>query len=222
MLFSVLGEDAYNFLIAYVDRLYNLVLVGNHGAYYTNFQLDLAARHWWRAHLNFRPAGSHLLTWIQFSQILLEKYRPHTLRDCLKHQFLRLEQGSMIVMEYEDRFHDLDRHATSICTTKYERIHGFIQGLRLPFYMSTPILVVAGRYFAEVFNHTHVIEQMHHQALGYIYKRPQYYGNFNRTHSVSQFRGSSSQCRYPMHQLYYHRGQSSSPIQAALLIINGY
>lgn len=60
---------------------------------------------------------------------------PRSLRDRLRNQFSRLEQGSLIVVEHEARFRKLATHATSI------------RGLRLSLRMSTQSLVTAGRSF---------------------------------------------------------------------------
>lgn len=59
----------------------------------------------------------------QFSKMFLENYMPHILRDYLRDQFSRFEQGSMTVVEFLDNFHELARHATFILDTEYERVH---------------------------------------------------------------------------------------------------
>lgn len=70
-----------------------------------------------------------------FFHMFLEKYMPQHLRDHLRDQFLWLEEGSMTVVEYKDHFHDFVRHSNSSLTTKYERVHFLIWGLRLPLCM---------------------------------------------------------------------------------------
>lgn len=41
----------------------------------------------------------------------------------LRYEFLRLYQGSMIVKEYEARFHELDWHVIIILPTKHDIVH---------------------------------------------------------------------------------------------------
>lgn len=99
-------------------------------------------------------------------------------------------------MEYESHFHELAKHATSILDTDYEGVHYFIRGLRLPFRMSTQSLIIVGRSFVEVSDHTQVIEAMHHEAQGVNSKRPGYQGSLCRIHSSSRFRSKSSHGSY--------------------------
>lgn len=40
------GEDVYELLTSWENRLYKFGLVKTHGVDYTSFQLDLAAQHW--------------------------------------------------------------------------------------------------------------------------------------------------------------------------------
>lgn len=57
--------------------------------------------------MNSRLDKSSPLSWTQFSEVFLEKYMPQNLRDCLRDQFSRLGQVSMIIAEYEASFHEL-------------------------------------------------------------------------------------------------------------------
>ena len=50
----------------------------------------------------------------------MARFMPRSVRDRLRDQFSRLEQGSMTVSEYEARFHELSRHATMILPTEGE------------------------------------------------------------------------------------------------------
>lgn len=61
---------------------------------------------------------------------------PRSLREHHRDQFLRLEQGFMIVLKYKTQFYELARHASSILLIKYEQIRCFIRGLRLPLCMA--------------------------------------------------------------------------------------
>lgn len=48
----------------------------------------------------------------------------------------------MTILEYGAQFYELSRHATSILTTKYERVQCFVWRLRLPLCMDTQSFVV--------------------------------------------------------------------------------
>lgn len=54
------------------------------------------------------------MTWTQSFKTFLEKKITYSLREKLRDKFISLEHGSMSVVEYEVRFHDLARHATLI------------------------------------------------------------------------------------------------------------
>lgn len=70
----------------------------------------------------------------------------------------------MMAMEYEAYFYKLSWYTTSILETKYEKVHCFIFGLRLPIRMSTQSLVITDRSFAKVFGHAQVMEEMYCEA----------------------------------------------------------
>nr|XP_009787759.1 PREDICTED: uncharacterized protein LOC104235647 [Nicotiana sylvestris] len=65
----------------------------------------------------------------QFSQLFLKKFVPITLREEYRRVFERLQQGSMIVTQYETRFVDLARHAIVLLPTERKRVGKFIDGL---------------------------------------------------------------------------------------------
>ena len=56
------------------------------------------------------------------------------------------------------------RHATSILDTESERVRCFMKGLSFPIQMSTQSLVVIGRSFAKILDHTWVLDEVHHEA----------------------------------------------------------
>ncbi|XP_049391247.1 uncharacterized protein LOC125855558, partial [Solanum stenotomum] len=114
---GAVGEDAHEFLVTCRERLQTLGLVESRGADFTAYQLDGPARQWWRTYLETRPAGSPPVTWTEFSEAFLARFIPRSIRDQLRDQFARLEQGSMTVSEYEARFHELSRHAAMILPT---------------------------------------------------------------------------------------------------------
>ncbi|MUG03823.1 hypothetical protein ECC01_23010, partial [Bacillus tequilensis] len=77
-----LAEDAYEFIVSCHERLHNLGLVESHGVDYTAFQMTGSAKQWWRDYISSRPAGSHPLSWTEFTQVFLSKYVPRSEREC--------------------------------------------------------------------------------------------------------------------------------------------
>lgn len=80
----------------------------------------------------------------------------------------------MTVAKYEAHFYEVAGYATSILETRCERVRCFIEGLIPPIRMATQSLVVAGRTFAEVSDHTSVIEKMHRESREGHDKRPRF------------------------------------------------
>ncbi|XP_015169165.1 uncharacterized protein [Solanum tuberosum] len=160
------GDDAHEFLVACRGRLQTLGLVESRGADFTAYQLDGPARQLWRTYLETRPAGSPPVTWTEFSEAFLARFISSSIRDQLRDQFARLEQGSMTVLEYEARFHELSRHAAMILPTEEERVRCFVRGLRLQLRIQTQSLVSAGRSFLDVVDHVRTIEQLRREAQG--------------------------------------------------------
>ena len=111
---GAVGEDAHEFLTTCRERLRTLGLVESRGADFIAYQLDGPARQWWRTFIQTRPVGSPPVSWDEFSEAFLAKFIPRSVRDRLRDQFCRLEQGSMSVAEYETRFHELSRYAEMI------------------------------------------------------------------------------------------------------------
>ncbi|XP_070056276.1 uncharacterized protein [Nicotiana tomentosiformis] len=104
-------------------------ILGTHRVDFTTFQLEGRARRWWHSHLFGRPAGSSPLTWGQLTRLLLDRYIPHSQREELRFQFEQLQQGQMLVTDYEARFSELSRHALMILPTEAERLQRFVAGL---------------------------------------------------------------------------------------------
>ena len=211
---GAVGEDAHEFLVTCRERLQTLGLVESRGADFTAYQLDGPARQWWRTYLETRPAGSPPVTWTEFSEAFLARFIPRSIRDQLRDQFARLEQGSMTVSEYEARFHELSRHAAMILPTEEERVRCFVRGLRLQLRIETQSLVSAGRSFLDVVDHARTIEQLRREAQGGSGKRPRQEDSYDRR----RFRPRES---YDRSQQRFQSGQSSSPFQAALQASEG-
>ncbi|XP_015169465.1 uncharacterized protein [Solanum tuberosum] len=168
---GAVGEDAHEFLLTYHERLQTLGVVESRGADFIAYQLDGPTRHWWYTCLETRPAWFPPVTWTEFSKAFLARFIPRSIRDQLRDQFARLEQGSMTVSEYEARFHELSRNAAMILPTKEETVRCFVRGLRLQLRIETQSLVSAGRSFLDVVDNVRTIEQLCHEAKGGSDKR---------------------------------------------------
>ncbi|XP_070013824.1 uncharacterized protein [Nicotiana sylvestris] len=104
-------------------------ILESHGVDFTTFQLDGKARRWWQSYVLGKLAGSSPITWSQFTQLFLDRYIPPSEREELRYQFEQLEQGQMLVTDYEARFSELSRHALMILPTNAERVQRFVAGL---------------------------------------------------------------------------------------------
>ncbi|XP_015084222.1 uncharacterized protein LOC107027624 [Solanum pennellii] len=127
-----LAEDAYEYIVSCHKRLHNLGLVESHGVYYTAFQMTGATKQWWTNYISSRPAGSHPLSWTQFTQVFLSKFVPRSERERKRAEFEGLQQNGMSVAEYEGKFHALARHDSMILPTETERVRSFVKVLIIP------------------------------------------------------------------------------------------
>ncbi|XP_070047427.1 uncharacterized protein [Nicotiana tomentosiformis] len=107
-------------------------IVETNGVDFVVFQMTGSARRWWWDYTLTRPVGLPALTWEQFSQLFLEKFLPITLKEDCRKKFEHLQQGSMIVTQYESRFVDFARPALLLLPTEGERVRRFIEGLTHP------------------------------------------------------------------------------------------
>ena len=124
------SEDAYDFLVDYHELLHKMGIVERFGVEFTSYQFQGNAKMWWRSHIECQPTEAPPMTWASFSNLLMEKYIPRTLRDRKRDEFLSLEQGRMSVNAYEAKFRALSWYATQLCFSPQERIRRFVKGLR--------------------------------------------------------------------------------------------
>ncbi|XP_015078162.1 uncharacterized protein LOC107021966 [Solanum pennellii] len=211
---GAIGEDAHEFQLTCQEQLQSLSLLESRGADFTAHHFGGPARQWWRTYRESRPAGSPHISWSEFSEAFLARFMPRSVKDRLRDQFSRLEQGSMTVSEYEARFHELSRHATMILPTEGERVRCFVRGLRYRLRVDTEHMVSAGRSFLDVVDHARSMEHIHREAQGGSDKRARYQGSY----SESQTRGRDS---YDRARQRFQHVQNSWPVQAALPVSEG-
>lgn len=115
--------------------------------FFAIFLLKDRAYHWWQT-IEHRYQGNAAIIWAIFRKDFYDHYFPIVYQDITWSEFLRLLQGSMSVEEYEKKFLELSRFATSAIGDERERCRCFKEGLR--FEIRT--IVTASRYteFAEI------------------------------------------------------------------------
>ncbi|XP_022848752.1 uncharacterized protein LOC111371068 [Olea europaea var. sylvestris] len=74
------------------------------------FILRRGARRWWDTVAKSRAPG-HVWMWDEFKEAFLKKYYPTSIRNRKEAQFLTLTQGSMTLIEYEQKFEELAHYA---------------------------------------------------------------------------------------------------------------
>ncbi|CAA2959117.1 Hypothetical predicted protein, partial [Olea europaea subsp. europaea] len=69
----------------------------------------------------------------RFKELVEEKFFPIAVRDQKEMEFLRLQQGTMTLVEYERKFEELSRFAPHLVDTKEKRARRFERGFNLIF-----------------------------------------------------------------------------------------
>ncbi|KAK2986322.1 hypothetical protein RJ640_028980 [Escallonia rubra] len=70
------------------------------------------------------------MTCERFKSIFFEKYFPHNVKDQKEEEFLKLEQGDMIVAQYEAKFTSLSRYAPHLVDIENRKARRFEKGLK--------------------------------------------------------------------------------------------
>ncbi|XP_073223476.1 uncharacterized protein [Cicer arietinum] len=74
------------------------------------FMLTEEAEHWWdNARQHLENAGT-AITWAIFNNMFLIKYFPEDIRNRKEMEFVKLEQGNMLVVEYAAKFEELSKY----------------------------------------------------------------------------------------------------------------
>ena len=71
------------------------------------------------------------MTWAEFHELFLGKYFSVTARYAKAHEFLKLKQGTMTVMEYVAKFTELAQFADDYVATNMAKVRKFENGLKL-------------------------------------------------------------------------------------------
>ncbi|XP_038890030.1 uncharacterized protein LOC120079741 [Benincasa hispida] len=104
------------------------------------FLLQKEAEKWWKV-ISVRRASTDAMLWPEFKKAIKDKYCPSSFRDAKRDEFLRLTQGTMSVVEYEQKFTELSQYALPIIAEEKDRCRKFEQGLRKE--IKTPVTSTA-------------------------------------------------------------------------------
>ena len=94
------------------------------------FLLKGNAYYWWKV-ARRGYADPSTITWEEFQRIFFDQFYPHSYRDEKKDEFSGLTQGSMSVLEYEQKFVELSRFAPELIPNETEKCRRFMKGLWL-------------------------------------------------------------------------------------------
>ncbi|KAL2471341.1 Uncharacterized protein Adt_39477 [Abeliophyllum distichum] len=83
------------------------------------FTLKKRASHWWdMTTRSLTPIEEQAITWVKFKELIEEKFFPATMKDQKEMEFLRLQQGTMTLMEYERKFEEFSRFSPHLVDTE--------------------------------------------------------------------------------------------------------
>ncbi|KAH7834966.1 hypothetical protein Vadar_021476 [Vaccinium darrowii] len=71
------------------------------------YKLEGDAKHWWRMAKQKYKGKEHELIWSAFKKDFEDKYIPPAVKDQKRTAFLKLEQGNILVVEYQRKFDEL-------------------------------------------------------------------------------------------------------------------
>ncbi|XP_038883959.1 uncharacterized protein LOC120074858 [Benincasa hispida] len=93
-----------------IEKCFNVIRCPkDHKVRLSTFLLQKGAEKWWKVILAKR-SSSEAMTWPEFRQVFADKYYPSAFKKAKREEFLRLTQGSMTVVEYEQRFTELSQN----------------------------------------------------------------------------------------------------------------
>ena len=113
-----------------IKRVFNMMHCGDEEKFdYAVYLLQDDAYDWWETVPN-SDAQPQKLTWDNFQREFQDKYMPEIYRDEKQREFLNLKQGNMTVAEYEVKFTQLSRYASSMVATERDKCRRFEEGLK--------------------------------------------------------------------------------------------
>ncbi|KAH6815254.1 hypothetical protein C2S51_020074 [Perilla frutescens var. frutescens] len=76
------------------------------------------------------PEQRDNLTWTIFKKMVMDNYFPKVFRKQKEKELMNIEQGSMTILEYEQKFNQLARYAPHLVDTDEKKAWRFEDGLR--------------------------------------------------------------------------------------------
>ena len=93
---------------------------------FSGFLMAARAKDWWEAIKRRHPTG---VTWDQFRQAFTDRFYPRSYQDAKIEEFFRLEQRSLTMTEYEQRFSELVKLVPMIQENEEHKCKRFMAGL---------------------------------------------------------------------------------------------
>ncbi|KAI8524910.1 hypothetical protein RHMOL_Rhmol13G0186100 [Rhododendron molle] len=141
--------------LSQVRKIFNALKIteDDHWVSIVACQLIDEANEWWESVLGARRDARRMaravnrtnepdvenLTWAEFEELFENQYFPETYHEQLREQFEKLEQGNMIVSNYDIKFQSLSRFAPELVASEERKCRHFEKGL----HPSTKLLVVS-------------------------------------------------------------------------------
>ncbi|XP_074346668.1 uncharacterized protein LOC141685472 [Apium graveolens] len=95
---------------------------------FSSYFLKGEANYWWESKKALEGEG--VVTWDRFTELFLEKYFSHYMKNQMEIKFLELKQGNLLVTDYEVKFTELARFVPEQVDTDEKRAKRFQQGLK--------------------------------------------------------------------------------------------
>ena len=95
---------------------------------FSGFLMATRAKDWWEAIKRRHPTG---VTWDQFRQAFTNRFYPRSYQDVKIEEFFKLEQRSLIMKEYEQRFSELVKFVLMIQENEEHKCKRFMAGLNV-------------------------------------------------------------------------------------------
>ncbi|XP_043700031.1 uncharacterized protein LOC122650703 [Telopea speciosissima] len=139
---------------------------------YATYQLRGDAEAWWRSSKEHFWAKYANATWAQFTEIFLENYFPRNFREKKEVEFMSLNQGSNLVLEYQQAFEEHFYFSLEHMKVEEVKARRFKRGLTAN--LSTSVVLHKYPTYAEVVQAAKMIEDQQRENYKAIQagKRP--------------------------------------------------
>ncbi|XP_021721102.1 uncharacterized protein LOC110688368 [Chenopodium quinoa] len=98
---------------------------------FATFYLTSQASLWWK--VNKERKNESGFSWTKLQELMRYRFYPLSLRRQKEDEFLHLQQGTMSVLDYANKFMELSRFAPELVSTEQSRMNRFERGLHLKY-----------------------------------------------------------------------------------------